>query len=100
MFRTVSMNPIEQRTRKQTDTSGIYTWTFPTPYATGATPIIQICPEQDGSGGFWTWQIMSINNISVTIQITKTTAVTILGISVLGIQTNPQTFIHITALSP
>lgn len=88
-----------QRTRAQTNTSGVYTWTFPTPFGAGVTPIIEVSVE-DNSSSAWNHQITAISNTSVTIQLGKTTAVTILGISVLGVSSNPQAYIHLTAIAP
>ena len=39
-------------------------------------------------------------NTAATVQITKTTAVTVLGISVLGISASPQAYVHMTAIAP
>lgn len=88
-----------QRTRAQTNTSGAYTWTFPFGYAAGTTPIVGITVE-DGGASFWNHQITTLTNTSVTIQLTKTTAVTLLGISVLGIASSPQAYVHLTAVAP
>lgn len=88
-----------QRTRAQTNTNGSLTWTFPQAYGAGVIPIIQISVEDSGTGAF-DHKIISISNTSVTIQIVKTSVVSILGIDVLGIQANPQAWIHVSAMTP
>lgn len=89
-----------QRIRAQTATTGLYTWTFPTPFATGVKPIISVSVEDATANAQWGHQITSVNNISATIQLSKTTPVTVVGVSVLGVATNPQAFIHLTAIAP
>lgn len=88
-----------RRTRAQTDTNGAYTWTFPTAFGSGITPIVSVTVE-DGSSAIWNTQITSISNTSVTVQLTKTTAVTVLGVSVLGVAATPQAYVHLTAIAP
>lgn len=88
-----------QRIRAQTATTGLYTWTFPTPYAPGTIPVIGVTVE-DSSSSFWNHQITALSNTSVTVQLTKTSAVTVLGISVLGIGSSPQAYVHLTAVAP
>lgn len=55
---------------------------------------------QSAAGGTSGAPASAISNTSVTVQLTKTTAVTLLGISVLGISANPQAFVHLTAVAP
>lgn len=88
-----------QRVRAQTNTSGVYTWTFPSAYGSGTTPVISLTVE-DGTSSTWNHQVTAISNTSVTIQLQKTNAVTILGISVLGIAATPQAYVHLTAVAP
>lgn len=91
--------PTEQRTRATTNTSGVYAWTFPSAYAGGVIPIVEITVE-DSSASTWNHQITAISNTGVTIQLTKTSAVTVLGVSVLGIAATPQAVVHLTAIAP
>lgn len=88
------------RLRAQTNTSGVYVWTFSTPFASGTIPIIGLAVEDSVAGVTWGHQIISVSNTGATIQISKTTAVTILSISVLGIAANPQAYVHLTAIAP
>lgn len=85
--------------RAQTDTTGKYIWTFPTAFASGVIPVIEVTVQDTGTASF-NHKISALSNTSATVQLTKTTAVTILGISVLGIDTSPQAFVHITATAP
>lgn len=89
-----------QKIRAQTDTSGVYTWTFPQSYATSTVPIVEITVEDGTSGAVWNHRITAISSTSVSVQITKSTSVTILGISVLGVAASPQAFVHLTAMKP
>lgn len=88
-----------QRTRVQTNSSGAYTWTFPVAYGAGVIPIISLDIE-DGSAAIWNSQLTAVSNTSATIQLAKSTAVTILGISVLGVAATPQAYVHLTAVAP
>lgn len=88
-----------QRTRATTNTSGVFSWTFPSAYGTGVIPIIEMTVE-DNSAATWNHQITAISNTGVTIQLTKTTAVTVLGVSVLGVAATPQAVVHLTAVAP
>ena len=89
-----------QRLRAQTNTAGVLTWTFPTAFRTGIIPVISLTVEDGTAGVTWNEQITAISNTSVSIQLTKTTAVTVLGISVLGVAATPQAFVHLTAIAP
>lgn len=88
-----------QRIRAQTNASGVYVWSYPTAYSSGTVPVISLSVE-DGSASSWDHQITAISNTSVTIQLVKVTPVTILGISVLGVSSSPQAYVHLTATSP
>lgn len=94
-----SVPSVVQRTRAQTNTSGAYTWTFPQAYGIGVIPIIQVTVE-DGGAGIFDHKIVSVNNTVVTIQISKTLVATLLGIDVLQVQSNPQAWLHISAMTP
>lgn len=85
--------------RAQTDTSGRLTWAFPTAFAAGVLPLIGVA-VQDTSAASFNHKVVALTNASVTIQLTKTNVVTLLGISVLGIDSNPQAFVHLTATAP
>lgn len=95
-----NMPPNVQRLRVQTDVAGNYTWMFPTPYGAGVTPIIMISVEDSAAGSSMAHRITAISNTAVTLQVSRTTAVTILGISVLGISASPQSWIHLAAIAP
>lgn len=89
-----------QRTRLQTNTAGVLQWTFPTPFATGLKPVIGVAVEDATVTANWGHEITSLTNTSVTIQLSKTTPVTVLGLSVLGVSSTPQAFVHLTAIAP
>lgn len=88
------------RMRAQTNTSGVYVWTFATPFASGVIPVIGLTVEDAVAGVTWGHQITALTNTSVTVQLSKSTAVTVLGISVLGVATTPQAYVHLTAIAP
>jgi hypothetical protein len=89
-----------QRIRAQTNTAGVLTWTFPVAYDPGVIPNVQISVEDGTVGAIWNQQITALSNTSVTIRITKTTSVSVLGVNVLGVAANPQANVHITVTSP
>lgn len=89
------------RLRAQTNTSGVYVWTFPTAFGTGLLPVVSVTVEDtSGGGASWGHVVTAISNTSMTVQLTKSTAVTILGVSVLGIAATPQSYVHLTAIAP
>lgn len=90
---------MHQCTRVQTNASGSYTWTFPTAYANGVIPNVHIDVE-DGAGSIWSSSITAISNTSVSIQLTRTTMATILGVNVLSVAPTPQAYVHIIAMIP
>lgn len=94
-WQTLPVAPKQQWTRAQTNTSGAYTWTFPTAFA--STPVVSITVE-DNTSASWNHQITAISTTSVTVQLVKTTAVTVVGVSVLGVAASPQAYVHLTAI--
>lgn len=88
------------RARAQTNTSGVYVWTFPTAFAGGITPIVSVAVEDATTTNMWNHQITALSNTGLTLQLTKTTDVTILGIHVLGVASTPQAYVHLTATAP
>lgn len=91
----------EYALRVQTDATGKYVWTFPAAFPVGVLPVVQIT-VQDTSAGSFNHKITALSNTGVTIQLQKTTAVNPLGAGVmlLGIDTNPQAVVHLTASAP
>jgi len=89
-----------QRIRAQTNTSGALTWTFPIAYGAGVIPNVQISVEDGTAGAIWNQQITAVSNTSVTVQITKTTSVSVLGVNVLGVAASPQAYVHLTVTPP
>ena len=83
-----------QRIATTTDTSGVYTWTFPQAFATGTVPVVTGMTVDSTSGAMSNVQITSISNTQVTVQARRLS--TILGI--LTLTTNPQVTVHLTAV--
>lgn len=86
-----------QRVRAQANSSGVYTWTFPTAFA--GTPVVSATTEDATSNAVVSTRITAISSTSVTVQVTRTVPVTVLGISVLGSLTTPADFVDITAIA-
>lgn len=82
-----------QRTRVTTDSSGNYTWTFPTAYASGQPPIVSVVGE-DSSSALSNVQITSISNTSVTVHAGKITS----ALGILSLTSNATIPIDLTAV--
>lgn len=89
-----------QKTRATTNGSGVYTWTFPDAYPSGVTPVISLVAEAPSSATIYNYRITAISNTSVTIAVTRSTPVTVLSLSVLGVESAAATTVHITAVAP
>ena len=87
------------RTRAQSDTSGVLTWTFDRPFSNN--PVVTVTVEDTGgSGAVWNHSITALSATAVTIQLVKTTDIIILTtIHVLGIAATPQAWCHLTAVA-
>jgi len=83
-----------QCTRATTDAAGAYTFNF-SPAFTG-TPAIQVTPESSSSDTI-SHKVTASSASAVSLQLSRTAAVTILGISVLGIATNAATVVNVCA---
>ncbi len=79
-----------QSVRVQTNGSGAYTWTFPTPF--DETPRISIEVESNVAG-LTTANITAVSSTSVSVQTAR--AINVLGI--LTLQSSPQLYVHIMA---
>ena len=89
-----------QKTRITTDTTGAVTWVYPIPFPAGIVPVVQLTVEDPTPGNVWNHKVVQTTNTQVSVQISKTTSVTVVGISVLGIAANPQAIVHINAVYP
>lgn len=89
-----------QRIRAQTNTSGVYVWTFPIAYATGVKPVMEVAIEDSTAGAIFSYKITALTNTSVTIQVLRSNAITVAGVSVLGAAVGAQAFVHLTAVAP
>ncbi len=87
--------PLIQRVRIQTDINGSCTWTFPVQFS--GIPIVEITVE-DNADASWNHRIINLTNTAVSIQLGKQTATSLLGVNLLQIASNPQAYIHITAV--
>lgn len=93
---------VPQAARITTAANGTYTWTFPNAFPSGVIPVVQITPEDSGTGVTVTHKITSISNTSATVATTRTSAsaVALLGITLLQVQSNAATVLHLSAQSP
>ncbi len=89
-----------QRLRAETNASGVYVWTFPVAYAGGVLPVVEVTVESGIAGAVWNHSITALSNTGMTVQLTRSVAVTVLGISVLGVAATPKAFVHLTARLP
>jgi hypothetical protein len=94
-WETYQPSPLIQKIRVQTDVSGAYTWTFPIQFQ--SVPVIEVTVE-DSADASWNHRITSLTNSAVSVQLGKQTATSLLGVNLLQIASNPQAYIHITAV--
>ena len=97
--------PGQQAIRAQTNSSGIYTWTFSTPFANGVVPIIEALAEySSGSTDVVNVQLSGTpTNTQAVIRVTRTniTLVGLLGLSILSIPASVGAiWVHLTARAP
>lgn len=92
-------SPKIHRIRAQTNSNGELTWVFPSAFSAGVIPVIGVTVE-DNSGATFNHRLTAVTNTSVSIKLDKSSAVTLLGISILGIANNPQAYVHVTAMEP
>lgn len=84
-----------------TNTSGVATWTYSTPFAAGVTPVISATAQQ-AAGVIAEVQITAVSNTSCSILVTRTAAITValLGLTILQIAGAASTNVHLTASEP
>jgi len=93
-----------QRIRVATNSAGLYTWTYPVPFASGIVPVIECsCEGPDPQNG----TVVNVQiegtptNTSCKIRVNRsTTTIQVLGISVLSLATAVATIVHATARMP
>lgn len=83
-----------------TDVNGLVTWTFNPPYAAGVVPVVEIAPQSNNPNLSINHRITTLTNTAVTVQLSASAAVTVLGISVLGVQQPGVLTVHLTAGEP
>src|SRR6478752_9831223 len=82
-----------QRIRVQTAADGTYTWTYPTPFASGVVPKISVCAE----AGAGVTDVINAQtdgaptNTQCKIRVTRTQAsvVALLGLTILSVPSTP-----------
>lgn len=98
--------PIQQATRAQTDSAGLYTWTYPTAYGAGVVPIIKAIAEGPNPAGgvLINAQLEGApTNTQCRIRVTKSqqSVVALLGLTILSVPASVgATWVHIEARAP
>jgi len=83
-----------------TDANGLVTWTFNPPFASGVVPVVEVTPQSSNATLSINHRITTLTNTAVTVQLSASAAVTVLGISVLGVQQPGVLTVHLTAGEP
>lgn len=86
----------EQGVRVQTNSSGLYAWTYPVAFS--AIPVCQVTSESASSGSTDVVNAQFDGPPSATvanIKVTRSAAVTVLSVSVLGVATTQVTYVDI-----
>lgn len=83
-----------------TDANGLVTWTFNPPFAAGVVPVVEVTPQSSNATLSINHRITALTNTSVTVQLSASAAVTVLGVSVLGVQQPGVLSVHMTAGDP
>lgn len=92
---------VPQRVRVQTDSSGNYTWTYPTPYGSGVVPVLSGVSEAPNATDPQVIQIVGTpTNTSATFKVLSLPLTTVVGTDVLGTPVGVQAYIHLSALAP
>lgn len=95
-----------QVVRAQTDTTGLYTWTFLKAFDTGVVPVIQVVCEGPNPQAGVTVNAQvegSPTNTSCSIRVTKvnSSVVALLGLTILSLPASVgATSVHIVAFNP
>ncbi len=94
-----------QRIRVATNSSGLYTWTYPIPYPNGVVPVIEaVAVGPDPQNGVTVNAQLEgeATNTSCKIRVTRTSAsvVALIGLTILSINSPIATTVHITARAP
>lgn len=93
-----------QRLRVNTNSAGLYTWTYTTPFPNGTVPVIECCCEgpDPQAGTVVNAQVEGVpTNTGCKIRVSRsTTSIQVLGINVLSLSAAVATTIHITARMP
>lgn len=93
---------LRQCIRATTNASGLYTWTFPTPFASGVMPVVTATVESSDAS-YFAVRIHSLSNTGVTVQVNLTNAsvVALLGLTILSVPAAVGArIVHITAEAP
>lgn len=92
--------PVIQRIRAQTNTAGVYVWTFPVAYGTGVFPIVNVTVESALTDPIIPKIV--VTNLAVTVTLIRQTpsVISLLGLTLFGSNASPQAYVHLTATAP
>lgn len=102
---TGAAGTVIQRLRVQTDGSGLYSWTFPSAYGAGVTPVVSCSAEgPNGSANQYNCQLNGVpTNTGAAFKVTTIsgTSISLVGLLNLTLTTaSPSTYIDIVASAP
>lgn len=85
-----------QKTTITTNAAGEYTWTYPTAYPVGTKPTVGVTVEGPAT---YTYNHVAtaVTNTSMTVKVTRSRPVTVLSISVMGVESAAATTVHLMA---
>lgn len=92
--------PLIQRIRVQTDSSGSYTWTYPTAYGSGVIPVVSVVAEGGSTVPLNVQLASAPTNTSATFKVLTLPSTSVLSIVVLGAPAGAQAYLDITATAP
>lgn len=88
-----------QRIRATSNASGVYSWTFGTPFGVGIIPIVTASAEGVASTPV-NVQVVSVTRTNVVFQTFNLPSLSVVGILVLGAPTTPATTFDAMAIAP
>lgn len=89
-----------QRLRVQTDSSGNYTWTYPTAYGSGIVPVVTVVAEGSGSTLVNAQLVGAPTNTSAVIKVMNIPTVNLLSTLLAQGPVGAQAYIDLTVVAP
>lgn len=94
-------NAVSRAVIATTNTAGVYTWIYSTPFPSGVVPVISATAQQ-AAGVIAEVQLTAVSNTQCSVLVTRTAAITValLGLTILQIAGAASTTVHLTATAP